>query len=87
MRRIVKDNLQKLQKSNLDYIFSEDEKIELLTRDLVREYEDETGKRLVEKVELEKVLFDVVCPLVGFRYTAQVEKGEKADDESSCFMQ
>ncbi|CZR60705.1 uncharacterized protein PAC_10601 [Phialocephala subalpina] len=86
MREIVKDNWQKMWKSPLDPIFSEDEKIELLTRDLVRGYNDEgTGKRLVENLELEKVLFDVVYPLFGSRSIAQV--GEGADEGWSCLVQ
>jgi hypothetical protein len=76
MREIIKDNVQEFWNNNFD-IFSEDEKIEILTRDLARGYEDEvTRKRLVEDPELEKVLFDVVYPLFGFRYRAKVEADE-----------
>src|SRR5271168_3576335 len=76
MREIIKDNVQKFWNNNFN-IFSEDEKIEILTRDLARGYEDEgTRKRLVEDPELEKVLFDVVYPLFGFRHRAKVEADE-----------
>jgi hypothetical protein len=91
MRDIIKDNVQKFWNNNFD-IFSEDEKIEILTRDLARGYEDEgTRKRLVEDPELETVLFDVVYPLFGFRHDrakveaaegVKVDKGVKPDERA-----
>ena len=95
MREIIKDNVQKFWNNNFN-IFSEDEKIEILTRDLARGYEAEgTRKRLVEDPELEKVLFDVVYPLFGFRHRAKVEVDEgvradervKTDEGWSCLVQ
>jgi len=101
MREIIKDNVQEFWNNNFD-IFSEDEKIEILTRDLARGYEYEvTRKRLVEDPELEKVLFDVVYPLFGFRHRAKVEADEgvkvgkgvkpdervKTDEGWSCLVQ
>lgn len=63
-----------MPKYPFDYIFEGDEKIELLTRELVRGYQDEEiGKMLVENAELESALFDVVYPLFGSR-----QKGRKA---------
>ncbi len=88
VREIAKDNRQKMWKSPLDHIFSEDEKIELSVRKLVRGYKDErTGKPIVEDIELEKVLFDVVYPLFGSRQTAQVDQGDKEDEGWSCSVQ
>ena len=95
MREIIKDNVQKFWNNNFN-IFSEDEKIEILTRDLARGYEAEgTRKRLVENPELEKVLFDVVYPLFGFRHRAKVEAEKevradervKTDEGWSCLVQ
>ena len=95
MREIIKDNVQEFWNNNFD-IFSEDEKIEILTRDLARGYEAEgTRKRLVENPELEKVLFDVVYPLFGFRHRAKVEAEKevradervKTDEGWSCLVQ
>ena len=95
MREIIKDNVQKFWNNNFN-IFSEDEKIEILTRDLARGYEAEgTRKRLVEDPELEKVLFDVVYPLFGFRQRAKVEADEgakpdervKTNEGWSCLVQ
>jgi hypothetical protein len=95
MREIIKDNVQKFWNNNVD-IFSEDEKIEILTRDITRGYEDEgTRKRLVEDPELEKVLFDVVYPVFGFRQRAKIEadegakvdEGVKPDEGWSCLVQ
>ena len=95
IRESIKDNGQKFWNSNLD-IFSEDEAIEMITRDLVRGNESErTRKRLVEDPELEKVLFDVVYPLFGFRQRAKVEADEgakpdervKTNEGWSCLVQ
>jgi hypothetical protein len=89
MREIIKDNVQKFWNNNVN-IFSEDEKIEILTRDLTRGYEDEgTGERLVEDPELEKILFDVVYPLFGFRQRTKLEadEGVKPDEGWSCLVQ
>ena len=88
MREIIRANRHEISKSPLDNIFSEDEKIELITRDLVRGYKDEgTGKRLVENLELENVLFDVVYPLFGSRQTAQVNKGREGGRGVNCVVQ
>jgi hypothetical protein len=76
-----------MPKSPLDNIFSEDEKIELRTRELVlRCNYEQTGKRLVENLELEKALFDVAYLLFGSRQTTQVGGGQKADEGSSCLV-
>lgn len=64
-------NRHKLSRFPLDGIFSEDEKFELRTRDIVLEFRDEeTGKLLDEHPELEKALFEVVYPSFGSRQIA-----------------
>ncbi|KAH6681370.1 hypothetical protein B0J14DRAFT_623366 [Halenospora varia] len=67
-RETIKANSEHLPKFPLDHIFSDDEKIELLTRDVLRDYNTEEGiKGLIEDSELEKVLFDIVYPLFASR--------------------
>jgi hypothetical protein len=90
---IIKRNLQALPRSRslLDSICTEDEKIELITREIVQGYRAEgIGERLVESAELERVLFDVVYPLFGSRQKGLVHgKGEAegSEGDSSCLVQ
>jgi hypothetical protein len=58
---------------------------------MVQEYKPEdVGERIVENTELEKVLFDVVYPLFGFRKTGAIagRGGSKgSEEELSCLVQ
>jgi hypothetical protein len=48
------------------------------------------GERIVENTELERVLFDVVYPLFGFRKTGAIARrgeGKESEEELSCLVQ
>jgi len=88
--KVIKNNLQAIPRSPLDHIFTKDEKIELITRELVQGYKEETGERIVEDIELEEVLFDVVYLLFGSRKTGVIARsGESMGSEKgwSCLVQ
>lgn len=90
-REIIRDSLQVVPRSPLDHIFTEDEKIELITREFVQGYDvDGIGERLVENTELKKVLFDVVYPLFGSRQNVVVSQSAEvkvSKEEWSCLVQ
>ncbi|RDL31810.1 Uncharacterized protein BP5553_09212 [Venustampulla echinocandica] len=90
-RKIIKNNLQAVPRSPLDNIFTEGEKIELITREIVQGYKaEELGEKLVESAGLERALFDVVYPLFGSRQKGVVNgrgKAEGSEGDSSCLVQ
>ncbi len=90
-RNIIKNNLQAVPRPPLDHIFTEDEKVELITREIVQGYKAEgIREKLLESVELERALFDVVYPLFGSRQTGVVNgrgEAEGSKGDSSCLVQ
>jgi hypothetical protein len=90
-RKIIKNNLQAVPRSPLDHIFTEDEKNELITREIVQGYKAEgIREKLVESAGLERALFDVVYPLFGSRQKGVVNgrgEAEGSEGDSSCLVQ
>jgi hypothetical protein len=87
---IIKNNLHAESESPLDHIFTEEEKIELSTREFVQSDEANIGEKLVESAELERVLFDVVYPLFGSRQKGVAnrrEQSEGVEKGSGCLVQ
>lgn len=83
-REVIERNLPAVPGLPLDYIFTEDEKIELITREIVQGYKPEDlGEKLVESAELERALFDVVYPLFGSRQKGVVDRIGEAEDSTS----
>jgi hypothetical protein len=64
---MAKTKLLKNWKHPLDAIFTEDEKIELITRDILREFKHRDSGAFLDDPELERVIFEVVYPSFGFR--------------------
>ncbi|KAF4637188.1 hypothetical protein G7Y89_g890 [Cudoniella acicularis] len=85
LRKTIEANPQDLPKSPINPIFTMDERIELATRALVKGYNGAVmgDEKLIEKPELEKVLFEVVYPSFGSRQKAKVAEREKPADEGS----
>jgi hypothetical protein len=84
-RNIIKHNLQAIPRPPLDPIFTEDEKIEILTREIVQGYKAAgLGPKLIESADLERVLFDVVYPLFGSRQKAVVDRGGEAESSEGA---
>ena len=80
--------LHDTSKSPFDKIFTEEERIELTTRLLVRAMNGEgAGKSMIPNLELEKVIFEVVYPLFGFRQVRQVAEMEKVEEGWTCIIQ
>ena len=81
-------HLHDKSKSPFDKIFTEEERIELTTRLLVRAMNGEgAGKLMIPNSELREVIFDVVYPLFGFRQVRQVAETEKAEEDWACIVQ
>lgn len=75
--QIIQENLHTIPRSPLDPIFTADETIELITREMVQGYKAAgVGPKLLESDDLEKVLFDVVYPLFGSRQKPTVGEAE-----------
>ncbi|KAH8649432.1 hypothetical protein BGZ60DRAFT_422302 [Tricladium varicosporioides] len=92
IREAVKASREHMREFPLDHIFSDDEKIELLTRDLLRDYNaKDSGKGLIEDNELERVLFDIIYPLFGSRQrprqAGNVGNEEQVDEALGCLVQ
>ena len=72
--------LLKKWKHPLGAIFTEEEKIEMMTRELLKGFTDEeTGNRLIDDPELEKVIFEVVYPSFGSRQKERYRAAEVED--------
>lgn len=64
-------------KHPLDAIFTKEDKIEMMTRGLLKGFKDEeTGNRLIDDPELEEVIFDVVYPSFGSRQKERYRAAE-----------
>lgn len=70
-------------KSPFDKIFSDEDKIEMATRALLR---PEFESLVKGAMELETVIFGIVYPKFGFRIGLQVEE-ENADGGRTCIVQ
>lgn len=88
-RKIIEKNIQALPMSPHDQVFTKEEKIELLTRNIVHDYNTEGKERIIGNVELERVIFDILYPLFGSRQKgAGKGKGvEGMEGDSSCLLQ
>jgi hypothetical protein len=73
----ISKKLYEKRTSPFDEIFTKEQKIELITRSLVRETLRNTpDEDLQQNPELEKVIFEVVYPPFGFRQTMEDNEPE-----------
>lgn len=85
---IISNKVHAVPRSPLDHIFTEDEKIELITREIVQRYKTESiGEKLFESAELERVMFDVVYPLFGSRKNGIVNGRGQDEGNEGCLAQ